>query len=153
MPSDPPAPTNPLYSWGYQSRRLVDLLSILERYKIGGLIDVRRVPFSKYQPEFCKDELKEAANGAGLWYVSAPHCFGNQSRTLPWDRPPDWEWGCQRATVDLAAVPVLLLCLERDPSLCHRAEVARAIQAICGCKIFHLGFKVPPPAPEQMGLF
>lgn len=150
-----PLPVHPLYTWGYQGRALGELRRLFVQHKIGGgVVDVRRNPRSRYNPDFNREKLELAVSQDGFTsYYHAPHKFGNVSHSLPWVRPRYWREGCQSIARELQSHSLLLLCLERDPSRCHRSEVAKAIQELCGCEIIHLGASPQEQPNRQLELF
>lgn len=141
--------THTLYTWGYQSRSIEELLVIVRAHPVICVADVRRTPYSRHQPEFCEHELRRVFGG----YYRHAWILGNQHRTLPWKRGPEWERDVKGAAAQLGDCPVLLLCLERDPERCHRSEVAHEIRGLCGCEVTHLGGPEPTQPVKQMSLF
>jgi len=132
-----------LYTWGYQSRTVAELEEILRKYNIARVIDVRIKPWSKYQPEFRKDHLEIFP-----WYDHRGS-LGNNHNSLPWLKGPHWHGGVKAVANLLKLHSVLLMCLERNPEMCHRKEVADAIFHEVPCQIMHLGFVKPS---EQLNL-
>ena len=49
--------TIPIYTIGYGSRSIVELIEVLQQHQVAYLIDVRSVPYSRYKPEFSKKPL------------------------------------------------------------------------------------------------
>jgi len=132
-----------LYTWGYQSRDLEELQAIVMNHGIKRVIDVRRKPWSKYQPDFRKERLSQFS-----WYEHY-EILGNEHKELPWLKGDHWHTGVKAVANLLKQHPVLLMCLERNPDHCHRKEVAAAIFHEVKCQIEHLGFVRPV---EQMNL-
>jgi len=126
-------------SVGYQGFDLVGFTACMEGALVDLVVDVRLHPVSR-QPGFSKRQLAEALAAAGIGYVHEP-TLGN---------PPDNRPGMRRADaaarermqaivdqqgheallrlLDLARDQrVAVLCVERDPALCHRTIVIDAL--------------------------
>lgn len=127
---------------GYQGATPETLFATLGAAGARVVVDVRAVPWSR-RPAFTKRALTRAAETAGFGYVHLP-ALGNPAKTdlaggdTLADRlasPPG-----QAALAAVAALlrgqgSVALLCLERDPSACHRTEVATALSVLTGVPV------------------
>ncbi len=58
--SDATNETTPIFTIGYGSRALDDFVRILRAHDIEYLIDIRSAPYSRFKPEFSKNELEAA---------------------------------------------------------------------------------------------
>jgi uncharacterized protein (DUF488 family) len=124
----------PIYTIGYGSRSIEQLLAVLQAYGIAYLIDVRSAPYSRYKPEFSKDALETAVRRAGMRYVYMGDTLGG--------RPSDPGCYTPDGKVDYAKVreadfyrqgisrlqdafrqghPIVLMCSEGKPEQCHRS--------------------------------
>ena len=63
-----PAPI-PIYTIGYGSRSIAELIEVLHQHEIVYLIDVRSAPYSRYKPEFSKAPLANALERHNIRYV------------------------------------------------------------------------------------
>ena len=60
--------TGAFYAIGYGNRRIADFVTLLKRYGVRLLVDVRSKPYSRVQPDFGHGKLREHLEGAGLRY-------------------------------------------------------------------------------------
>lgn len=131
-----------VFTLGYQGRALEELLEIVRSHRVEQVIDVRENAWSR-KPGFSAPELEAALapNGAtyshlpelgctraarhALWGTSTTERFFEEYRERLATRT--------QAVADLLArvreSQSLLLCLERDPSRCHRAVLAERLRA------------------------
>ena len=58
--------TGAFYAIGYGNRRIADFVTLLKRYGVRLLVDVRSKPHSRFQPDFGHRRLCEHLEGAGL---------------------------------------------------------------------------------------
>jgi uncharacterized protein (DUF488 family) len=136
-----PAAGSRVFTLGYQGRDLKEVLEIVQRHGIEQVIDVRENTSSK-KLGFAAAELKEALVRIRVAYSHLPElgCSRVSRHTF-------WRDGSKDSFLDdyrhrLAERPqafadlvrrtqlarTLLLCLERDPSRCHRAILVERLQ-------------------------
>lgn len=144
---------------GYQGARLDAFLATLRAAGIELLIDVREIAFS-HRREFMKRALGEALAGAGIDYrhmkaLGTPKPGRDAAKAG--DRAGFWRYlrkqldsaEGQAALAEAADLvrerPVCLLCMEHDPAVCHRSEVAARLGKATGAAILHLD----PVAPDD----
>ena len=142
--------TGCIYTIGHGSRTTDDLLDRLRQVDVQFLIDVRSVPYSRYQPEFSKEPLQQLLAQHGLKYVfmgddlggrpKDPDCYINGKvdyhkcqtkdffrRGIGWIRRV-YEQGFR----------VCLLCSEGKPWQCHRSKLIGAALHDEGIEVLHL---------------
>jgi uncharacterized protein (DUF488 family) len=129
------------YALGYQRRDLKEFLQTVQLYNIEQVLDIRENASSR-KPGFAAVELKEALATIGVAYVHLPDLgCRNESRHALWrgeatesffedyrrrlaERP--------NALADLVrrvrSARSLLLCMERDPTRCHRAVLVEKLR-------------------------
>jgi MFS family permease len=61
-------PEKVIYSIGHSTHSLDELLDLLTSYRIGALVDVRRFPRSRKNPQFNKEALEEQLPARGIEY-------------------------------------------------------------------------------------
>jgi uncharacterized protein (DUF488 family) len=124
----------------YAGRSIDDVLQALRAAGVKTVIDIRHAPVSMYKPEFSKSNLRERLEGAGIRYVHL-RALGipRAVRELvvgKADRTDLWQW-YDTNVVDTAdfstllagkAQPVALLCVEIDPTSCHRHRLGLALE-------------------------
>jgi uncharacterized protein (DUF488 family) len=124
-----------LFTIGYEGRSVDELIAELVGAGVQRVIDIRALPLSRRRG-FSKTPLREALAGAGIDYVHLKEA-GNPYRELRDD--PERCLALYRAHLDespqvvaqvqdaAAGRRAALLCLEREPEVCHRSIVAAAL--------------------------
>ena len=130
-----------LYTIGHSNRSLQDFLELLEENRIELLVDVRRYPGSRRNPQFNLIELEKAIPGIGIGYRHMKSLGGRRGRSDP-DKPNDfWRVDSFRAYADYMGTPegkeaidelqkltikqrVAVMCAEAVPWRCHRRLIA-----------------------------
>lgn len=127
--------TSPVWTIGYGSRTLDEMVTLLTAYKIGCLVDVRSSPYSRFKPEFNRESLDASLAHCGIRYVflgdslggrpDAPECYihGKVDYDLVREREI-----YQRGIEKLAAahgrgMRTALFCSESRPEECHRCKL------------------------------
>ena len=141
-----------IYTVGYEGLGPEEFLRQLRRARVRVVVDVRDVPLSRKRG-FSKTALAEALGAAGMDYqhvrsLGCPKFIRDQYRA-------DRDWNAytvafmkhlrqqSQAVSELAGLcedrAAALLCYEADAGLCHRTYVARAVAAISGGSVLHIG--------------
>lgn len=125
-----------LYTIGHGNRSSEDFIGLLKKFGIEYLIDVRSKPYSKFNPQFCQNELKLVLEQSGIKYVFMGDAIGG--------RPKDISCYDEEGKVDYEAVKmkdffingikrlktayykdinVVIMCSESKPCECHRSKL------------------------------
>ena len=131
-----------VFTLGYQGRDLKEVLQIVQRHGIEQVIDVRENATSK-KPGFAAEELRQALAGIevtyshlpdlgctsesrhALWRGESMESFRNDYRRRLAERPEAFAGLVHR----IRSASTLLLCLERNPSRCHRAVLVENLRS------------------------
>ncbi len=140
----------PIYTIGYGSRSIAELIELLHAHKIDYLIDVRSAPYSRYKPEFSKAPLANTLEQHGIRYVFMGETLGGR---------PDDETCYVNGKVDYEKVKVtesyqrgierlrnafsqqyalVLMCSEGKPEACHRCKLIGATLANENIAVLHI---------------
>jgi uncharacterized protein (DUF488 family) len=145
-------PQSTLFTIGYEKAGIDDFIATLEKAGVTLLIDVRELPISR-KKDFGKSKLAQHMERAGVTYrhmkvLGTPKAgrdaakAGNRDRFWQiFDRHmqgAEATAGVAEAAQLAGKQPACLLCLERDPAICHRSLVAARIAEITGQRIEHL---------------
>ncbi|MCX7805979.1 MAG: DUF488 domain-containing protein [Planctomycetota bacterium] len=150
----PPAEDVPpaVYTIGYEGRSAESFLNLLLKEGIRAVIDVRANPVSR-KYGFSKARLGKFCKKLGIRYRPAPvlgvpdnwraGLDGLESYRRLLDRYERVVLPARRAEVlavgdAMRRTPSVLLCMEKDPRLCHRGRLAAALAAETGLKVIHL---------------
>ena len=120
-----------LYTIGHSNHAFEHFLTLLEKYNVATVVDVRSSPYSKYTPQFSKAELHHGLEAAGLSYVflgrelgarrDEEGCYVNgQARYDRVVHLPRFREGIKQVLARAAHERLALLCSEADPLACHR---------------------------------
>jgi len=131
------------YTIGYSFFRLTDFLGALKDAGVITLVDIRYDPISMHRPEFSKTNLRQSLGGCGVAYVHCPDLGVPRDvrlkATCKSSRDIIWRWYDRHVVPDfagrnldrffnLAEHPIALMCVEADPSSCHRHRLAIALE-------------------------
>lgn len=136
---------------GYgNSRTGAGLASVLRRYGIARLVDVRSKPYSRRRREFSREPLDAALTGAGLEYLWMGDTLGGKPedpacctggevdyakiRTKAWFRQGITELEAARAS----GVRLAVMCAELAPERCHRAWLIGEALVADGVPVMHI---------------
>lgn len=138
-----------IYTIGYSTFIIESFLAVLRKYSIDVIADVRSSPYSKYKPEFNKNELKHTLNNHNFNYVflgdqcgariKAPECYidGKADYNLI-SKHPLFIQGINRIKKGIEKYRIALMCAEKDPITCHRMILICKNLKIPEIQIFHI---------------
>lgn len=140
-----------VFTVGYEGLDVETFLSLLARFDIDTVVDIRELPLSR-KPGFSKKALASVLSLSGLEYV---HMVDLGCPKLVRDRyREDGNWKrytdgyLKHLKTQEAAIAELselasssncaLLCYEADFNFCHRSMVAKAVGDYCGANVEHI---------------
>jgi uncharacterized protein (DUF488 family) len=126
-----------LWTIGHSTRTLDEFTAALQSFSIQTLVDVRRFPASRRNPQFKTDALKKGLHQAGIRYVYLGDELGGwrQPRAdspnvglrnssfrgyADWMRAPSFRSGVEKLLQAAAETRACIMCAERPVSNCHR---------------------------------
>ncbi|HWM47939.1 MAG TPA: DUF488 domain-containing protein [Xanthobacteraceae bacterium] len=130
------------FTLGYEGRTTKDMFDALRAANVQCVIDIRYNPVSMYRPELSKGNLQKGLQDLGLAY------FHLRDWGVPRDvraraiesgtRETIWEWYDQSVVEPNFqknlhrflnfGYPVAMLCMECDPTECHRHRIFMALE-------------------------
>lgn len=141
----------PLYTIGHGNRKPEDFLSILKHFCIDYLIDVRSMPYSKFNPQFNQNELRFLLEKHGITYVFMGDTIGGRPKdTTCYDLEGkvDYELvkqkdffqnGMNRLKIAYAKnINLVLMCSESKPCECHRSKLIGKVLDIEEISLKHI---------------
>jgi uncharacterized protein (DUF488 family) len=128
---------------GHSTRLLDEFIALLAAHSVNRLIDIRRVPRSRHNPQFNRDTLPAELEGAGIRYSHVAG-LGGFRRTHPGSPNTGWRNVSFRGFADYMQTPefaenlatlieqakrerIALMCAEAVPWRCHRSLIADAL--------------------------
>ena len=123
--------TSIVYTIGHSTHTLLKLVGLLKQNAIGAVADVRSSPYSRMNPQFNREHLRDELRAEGIAYVflgeelgartQDPTCYENGK--VQYDRLARTELfrrGLERIKKGNESYRLALLCAEKDPLFCHR---------------------------------
>jgi len=130
-----------LYSIGHGNKKIEDFIAELKAFDIEYLLDIRSMPYSKWNPQFNKAELEYELKNQGIKYVYVGDLLGG----LPNKNTPEgascydsngkvvydlikekdfFKKGLKRlTTAHEKKVKLAIMCSESKPEECHRTKL------------------------------
>lgn len=139
-----------IYTIGYGQRQIHEVISLLRRYGIQFVVDVRSVPYSRIRPEFSREALRRTFPTAKVQYVflghqlggrpSDPACYRNGKVDYSaLSQTPAYRQGIERLRRALQqGLRLCLLCTEERPEDCHRSKLIGQTLAAEGIAVRHI---------------
>lgn len=132
-------PTGAILTIGHSTQVIGAFTDLLQRHRVAAVVDVRSVPYSRFNPQFNREPLQKSLAASDVAYHFLGRELGARS-----DDPACYEAGRVQYSrlartklfldgidhvVRIAAVErVALMCAEKEPLECHRTLlVARAL--------------------------
>ncbi|MEK9560669.1 MAG: DUF488 domain-containing protein [Flavobacteriaceae bacterium] len=128
--------TGKLYSIGYGLRSPDEFLGLLSSYQIDHIADVRSNPYSKWNPDFCREPIEAFLKQKGIGYVYIGDMIGgipkdsncyDDSGKLNYQKVkshPEFIKGINRLlNAQQKGFNVALMCGEVEPHTCHRSKL------------------------------
>src|SRR5947208_13488541 len=134
---------HPLFTIGHGVRPLAELVETLREGKVATLVDVRRFPGSRRNPQFNQDPLRAALAEAGIVYSHAVDLGGRLKGEAGEEQfvclrvaafrsyaarmaTPQWQAALQE---ELATPRPCFMCAETSWLRCHRRLIAELLSA------------------------
>jgi uncharacterized protein (DUF488 family) len=134
-----------VFTIGHSTRPIDQFLELLTAHRVQHLIDVRKIPQSRHNPQFGREQLAAALEGAGIHYTHMPGLGGlrrprKDSANTGWRnvsfrgyadymQTPEFEASLDRCIELANEEQVALMCAESVPWRCHRSLIADALVA------------------------
>jgi uncharacterized protein (DUF488 family) len=132
-----------IFTIGHSTRPIDTFLDLLAGHRIERLVDVRKVPQSRHNPQFGQERLAQSLRTAGIQYTHMPG-LGGLRRPRPESVHAGWRNTGFRGFADYMQTPafdaslgeciqlatderVVLMCAEAVPWRCHRSLIADAL--------------------------
>jgi uncharacterized protein (DUF488 family) len=138
-----------VFTIGHSNHPLEHFLGLLERHGIGAVCDVRSQPYSRRNPQFNRENLRQSLRERDIVYVflgrelgarrEDPACYVDgrlQYELLA--RTELFRSGIERVRDGAAKYRLALMCAEKDPLNCHRTVLVARRLAALGVQICHI---------------
>ena len=132
-----------VFTIGHSTRSIDEFIRLLRAHGVQRVIDVRRLPRSRHNPQFDRAKLSPALHGARIHYRHIPG-LGGLRKARRESRNSGWRNASFRGYADYMETPlfrasldrvidlskserVVLMCAEAVPWRCHRSLIADAL--------------------------
>ena len=138
-----------VYTIGHSTYGAEHFVSLLKQHGVTAVCDVRSKPYSRMNPQFNRETLKQILRANGIAYVFLGEELGARSKDascyekgkVQYDRLAQtglFRNGLDRVRDGMRDFHLALMCAEKDPLACHRTIlVARHLDAM-GLQIHHI---------------
>ena len=138
-----------IFTIGHSTHPLATFLGLLEQHAVTVVADVRSAPYSRFNPQFNKDELTIGLKAHGIKYVFMGDALGARSKQASdyvhgqvryerLARSEQFQRGIERVMRGAESHRIALMCAEKEPLECHRTLlVARALREK-GAEVTHI---------------
>ncbi|MFX1253077.1 MAG: DUF488 family protein [Promethearchaeota archaeon] len=113
-----------VFSIGYAAFSFDEFVKTLQRYKIGTLVDVRSIPYSKISPMFTKNNLTVFLPQHGINYLYLGHLLGGKAQPSYPERikTDEFRRGIEKLE-NITKPPPAIMCVEPAEQNCHRSYI------------------------------
>ena len=136
---------NELYTIGHSTHITEAFIALLTQYDVTAVCDIRSSPYSRYNPQFNRETLREELQKQGIAYVflgkelgprsDDPSCYKNGKVLYDLIAVTErFQKGLNRVREGAKSYRVTLLCSEKDPITCHRMNLV--------CRHLRDGFEI-----------
>lgn len=165
-----------IYTIGHSNFEIEHFITLITKYNIRKVIDIRSVPYSRFYPQFNTERLDRTLKENGIKYIfdgerlggriSDPSCYLNKQ--LPTRKTniaelvnyvilktKDWFNSSISNLLALAENEnIAIMCSEENPERCHRNLLVTRRLLELGIKVYHIRKDVLEPAKfcEQLSL-
>src|SRR5262245_26951466 len=132
-----------VFTIGHSTRPIETFLEMLTGHGIQHLLDVRKIPRSRHNPQFADDRLSDSLRASSVRYTHMPG-LGGLRRPRPDSVNVGWRNSGFRGFADYMQTPAfedalaecigfarrertVLMCAEAVPWRCHRSLIADAL--------------------------
>jgi len=138
-----------VYTIGHSTHSIERFIELLRRHTITALCDVRSRPYSRMNPQFNREALKEALAHASIKYAflgkelgartedRSCYCNGKVQYDLL-AKTDLFKKGIDRVKKGANQYRIALMCAEKEPLDCHRAILVARVLSEDGMTIRHI---------------
>ncbi len=140
-----------IYTIGHSDHPVTAFTELLRRYGVAQLADVRSQPYSRWTPQFNREELAESLREAGIVYWGMGDTLGGRPADHqfynPGEERPDYARLSQSEAYQAGIVRLLelaqsaqtaVMCSEGDHRQCHRHLLVAQTLLDRGVRVLHI---------------
>ena len=139
-----------VFTIGHSNHELQKLIDLLKFNEIEVVVDIRSNPYSRFAPQFNKDDFKKAIQAAGIKYLFLGKELGGKPEDPEFYDPegyvlysriaesPLFLEGIERLMNGIRNYRVVLMCSEEKAAHCHRRLLVGRVLSEKGVQIQHI---------------
>lgn len=140
-----------VFTVGHSSHSLEVFLGLLVEHGTTALVDVRSAPYSRFNPQFNREELAAVLKVQGIAYIylghelggrsEDPSCYDRETGCIRYDllaKEPRFRDGLLRVLRGAKDHRVTLMCAEKRPLDCHRTLLVGHELDKLGVEVAHI---------------
>lgn len=138
-----------IYTVGHSTHPQECFIKLLVKHGVTAISDVRSKPYSRVNPQFNREELKQALRAHGISYVflgkelgarsDDPSCY--EGGKVQYDRLAKtslFQSAIKRIMVGSYEHRIALMCAEKEPLDCHRTILVARHLVAAGAEVRHI---------------
>lgn len=127
-----------VYTIGYGGRKIESFISILRKYGITAVVDVRRFPKSK-DPSFSREMLERILGENGIKYYFLGEKLGGFVRGgyEKYMESQNFREGIEMLLSIIRGEVAAIMCKEKNVKYCHRRLISNYLEGL-GVKVTHV---------------
>lgn len=139
-----------LYTIGHGRRKISELITLLKNYEVRRIVDVRSVPFSRFNPQYNQKALAAALHHEKVEYIfmgdtlggrpKDPYCYDEKGKP-DFDRikvKPFFLSGISALKETYGNSRAAIMCSESDPAQCHRCKLIGEVLQAQNVRVLHI---------------
>lgn len=141
--------TETVFTIGHSTQTVERFVGLLKKHGITAVADVRSRPYSRMNPQFNREDLKEELRQAEIRYVFLGRELGARSEDqscycdgqVQYDllaRTDLFREGIERIKEGSLEFRIVLMCAEKEPLDCHRTILVARELADAGISVTHI---------------
>ena len=140
---------NRLFTIGHSNHAIEDFIALLEQHSVDCIADVRSAPYSRHNPQFNRETLRDSLKAHDIGYVWLGRELGARAEDegcyidgrVSFSKlaaSPLFLAGIERLIEGSRKFTVAMMCAEREPLNCHRTILVSRHLITRGISIEHI---------------
>jgi len=140
---------NTVFTIGHSTHSIEAFFALLRQHGIAALADVRSSPYSRFNPQFNRENLQDSLKENGIRYVFLGKELGARSEDrscylngrVQYGRlaqTPIFRSGLERVRQGTARFRIAMMCAEKEPLECHRTLLVAKALVESGDTVLHI---------------
>lgn len=105
-----------LFTIGHSNHGIEEFIDLVQQHGIESVYDVRSKPYSRFLPQYRRENLEKELHEAGIGYAF----MGDRLGGKPKPAPALFAQGLTQLRADASRMKIAIMCAEKHPLNCHR---------------------------------